>query len=499
MSKYLLAFFLSFTIPTFLLAQNSSERLKELSNRVSIGQTKTNDIEKTIKEVHTILEDGSLSTEEQLKGMLILANLHKLKGDTKASLKIVEKACKIASKAKEYLWEARLLGYISSLYRTSEMLDLSHEKLEEALNIAKKAPQSDELYNFYANAFHEMAYYETSNNEFQKAIHYLEQSNTYLKKINASKSYFLMASNDQYAGTLFNRMQQADSALFYFNRSLHFMKDHKDINTKTLQNYVYVNMGFSYLLKKDFQATKNVLTKVLNDSSQFRTLDLNQDLYNNWISYYENKKDIDSMKIFKNKLDSVNNLIFKANTDVVNSVTKKLNKENKELKQYKKTSNWYYLLLLPFMIAGLFWILRKKNKQQNVLEINKNPKNEELNIAKETEERLIEQIKIFEQEKQFLNKNMSSSSMANLLNTNTKYITHVINKTHHQDFYTYINNLKINYISDLLDKDLEYRQYKISYLAELTGFSSHSKFAEVFKKIKGCSPSEYIQNLNDQD
>lgn len=495
MIKYLLALFLLFIPHTFLFAQSNADILDKLSNDVTIGQTKTTDLEKTIKEVGNILKDSSLTTVERLKGMLILANLHKLKGDNKTSLEVAEKARNLASKKRLYLWEARLLGYISSMYRISEMMELSHEKLQEALNTAKKAPESEELYKFYSNAFHEMAYYATDSNEFQEAISYLEKSNFYLKKINNANSDFLMASNYQYTGTLFNRMQQADSALYYFNGSLKLMDGYTDVNTKTLQNYVNTSMGYAYLLKNDLKATKRVLTKVLNDSSQFRTIDLNQDLYNNWISYYEHIKDIDSMKIYKNKLDSINGIIFKANTEAINSVTKKLNNENKQLKQSKKASYWYSIILFPFVIAGIFWISRKKYKQSNVLQVKKETKPEELKIAKETEERLVEQVKIFEQEKQYLTKNISSSVMANLLNTNAKYITHILNKMYEQDFYTYINTLKIKYITDLLDKDPQYRQYKISYLAEMTGFSSHSKFAEVFKKIKGCSPSEYIQNL----
>ena len=40
--------------------------------------------------------------------------------------------------------------------------------------------------------------------------------------------------------------------------------------------------------------------------------------------------------------------------------------------------------------------------------------------------------------------------------------------------------------------------YKISYLAENCGFSSHSSFATVFKSITGISPVKFIELLNQE-
>lgn len=85
--------------------------------------------------------------------------------------------------------------------------------------------------------------------------------------------------------------------------------------------------------------------------------------------------------------------------------------------------------------------------------------------------------------------------MANQFGTNTKYLTQMLRQEYDKDFSAYINELRINYIVGLLENEPKYRQYKISYLAELVGYSSHSKFAAVFKKVKKCSPSEFISNL----
>jgi AraC-like DNA-binding protein len=41
-----------------------------------------------------------------------------------------------------------------------------------------------------------------------------------------------------------------------------------------------------------------------------------------------------------------------------------------------------------------------------------------------------------------------------------------------------------------------YLNYKISYLADESGFSSHSSFATVFKSITGIAPTTFIDLLN---
>lgn len=125
----------------------------------------------------------------------------------------------------------------------------------------------------------------------------------------------------------------------------------------------------------------------------------------------------------------------------------------------------------------------------------KGRKKAESPMTSETEAKLLELLDDFEKGTSFTNKNMSLSFLAGELNTNTKYLSHLINRHKNSDFKTYINRLRINYIVDKLVNDEKYRQYKISILAEECGFSSHSKFASVFKQITDYSPSVYIKLL----
>src|SRR5690606_4617875 len=74
-------------------------------------------------------------------------------------------------------------------------------------------------------------------------------------------------------------------------------------------------------------------------------------------------------------------------------------------------------------IATEYRWLTEDITQEDEEEAVKSSKCDELSIAKETEDRLIEEIKKFEAEKEYLNSEVSQTMLANNMHTNTKYIT----------------------------------------------------------------------------
>ena len=72
----------------------------------------------------------------------------------------------------------------------------------------------------------------------------------------------------------------------------------------------------------------------------------------------------------------------------------------------------------------------------------------------------------------------------------------MINKYKGKNVNLYIKELRINYIVEKLKSDPKYLNYKVSYLAEECGFSSHSSFSAVFKNITGITPNVFITFLS---
>jgi len=166
------------------------------------------------------------------------------------------------------------------------------------------------------------------------------------------------------------------------------------------------------------------------------------------------------------------------------------------------------------LIAGfLLWLkgnIKKKRLKEIIsyLEISTNntvklhPEKKETNkkiaIPAETEQIILAKLKRFENSVRYTNKEMSLAVLAGQFDTNTKYLSEIINKHYQDNFNTYINKLRINFIIEKLKEDPNYMHYKISYLAEKSGFSSHSSFATVFKSITGIAPGTFIELLKEE-
>ncbi|MGU9940316.1 helix-turn-helix domain-containing protein [Empedobacter brevis] len=119
-------------------------------------------------------------------------------------------------------------------------------------------------------------------------------------------------------------------------------------------------------------------------------------------------------------------------------------------------------------------------------------------LSSETENILLDKLKLFEESEMYLSKQMSLSALAVNLDTNIKYLSEIIKNSKNKKFNAYINDLRIQYIINKLKTDPVYLNYKVSYLAEVTGFSSHSAFTAVFKSITGMSPNDFIKQINEQ-
>lgn len=119
-------------------------------------------------------------------------------------------------------------------------------------------------------------------------------------------------------------------------------------------------------------------------------------------------------------------------------------------------------------------------------------------ILEETEQRILDSLKKFEEANHFNQKEISLYNLAHEINTNTKYLSNIIKKHKKKSFNSYINDLRINYIVQKLKNNPTYLNYKISHLADEVGFSSHSAFSSVFYQLMGVKPSVFIKKLKEE-
>lgn len=116
-------------------------------------------------------------------------------------------------------------------------------------------------------------------------------------------------------------------------------------------------------------------------------------------------------------------------------------------------------------------------------------------ISEETEKKILKKLENFERRQMFLSPETSLSKIAQDFKTNAFYISHVVKKHKNTNLNSYINKLRIDYITHKLKFNSEYMNYKIEYLAQESGFSSYSTFKRIFTKETGIDPSKFIEYL----
>lgn len=164
-------------------------------------------------------------------------------------------------------------------------------------------------------------------------------------------------------------------------------------------------------------------------------------------------------------------------------------KSQEELKEVKKAKPAEKTVIEPEYKAVVETVEKETEPQSH-------PKTSSL--LKESEEQILAALEKFESSKRYNHKDMSLSKLSTQLNTNTKYLSEVINRNKGKNFNAYINKLRIDYITEKMKEDPAYLNYKVSYLAEECGYSSHSTFTTVFKSIVGVSPIMFVDFIREE-
>jgi len=90
----------------------------------------------------------------------------------------------------------------------------------------------------------------------------------------------------------------------------------------------------------------------------------------------------------------------------------------------------------------------------------------------------------------YLNQELSLYDLANELNVNKNYLSHIINDSFEMNFFNYINTYRIEHAKKML-LDEAYENFSIEGIAQSSGFKTRNVFYPIFKKMVGQTPNEY--------
>lgn len=119
-------------------------------------------------------------------------------------------------------------------------------------------------------------------------------------------------------------------------------------------------------------------------------------------------------------------------------------------------------------------------------------------VPEEIRNELLKKLEAFEKSDLYLRKELDMSQLAQEMDTNTSYLSTIINHYKRMSFPNYVKDLKISMAIERLSKDPELLKYNYQGLAETFGFKTGESFSKAFYNKTGVYPSKLLKELKNR-
>jgi len=461
-----------------------------------------------------LLYSGRNSSKEKANLNFLLSKIYLVLGDYRNSAYYLFEASKYNENLSD-VQKARIALQKASLLNKLFLYNQGNIYLLESKNSIKQLTNKKEIKEIEGSIFIEELEILLKQQDFKKAKTAINNLNSidFESFKNEIKIRILLLKSRYFLNI---------GAINLSNKILNSLSNYseiKDENNLFLKIDYLNEIAFNYFHNQKYEEAIATSKKSEYIANSFGNLYLSENINKTLVlSYLALNKDQD-YKLINTNLLTIKTEITKKEEDAVNSIYNLVKNEyqaNYQSNDSKLKNKLYFSLgvfIVVFLISFLIWYKKYLNYKRlieliNYLEITRKKETNNQNsidlaikknyIPLETEQMLLNKLKKFETSKKFTNKEISLAVLAGQFDTNTKYLSEVINKHYHINFNSYINNLRINFIVEKLKNEPNFCNYKISYLAEISGFSSHSSFATVFKTNTGISPITFIDLLKNE-
>ncbi|WP_035095445.1 helix-turn-helix domain-containing protein [Aquimarina megaterium] len=318
--------------------------------------------------------------------------------------------------------------------------------------------------------------------------------------------------------------QQYQSSLDSINKALPFIEEFRPREEEALVDaYVYLAK-----LYKEFDEDEKYLEYLLKinesyDRSGFVSMEMREG-YELLIDYYKSIDDKNKQLYYIDKLFAVDSILdtnYKSLSKkiVLEYDTPKLLKEKQNLidalEQKEKKTSIKFIIVVFFAVVLIIVVVliyiknvryRKRFKelmqasipdaaiQKEVLDKHAATP-EAIGISEDIVNSVIEGLQKFEDKQGYLSTNITTGELAKKLQTNSKYLSKIINTYKKKSFSVYINELRIEYVIEKLKRESKFRLYTIKAISREIGFNTTEAFSKSFYKKTGIYPSYFIKQL----
>ncbi|WP_291087893.1 MULTISPECIES: helix-turn-helix domain-containing protein [unclassified Empedobacter] len=384
----------------------------------------------------------------------------------------------------------------------------AEELLLKCKNFFQTKPENKDYQAYLLNSIYQLAclHQEVGNKAKAKEFNQLG--------LNKSK-----LDNNEYFLRYFTINKAIDEFLNdQFETAIHILSTKEDILIKTndfntlTKIYYYKAKGFDKLNNQQHKII--YFNKIDSIFNKFNFLEIKyRPIYENILDEALAASDTSRQLYIVNQLLKMDELNYKLDAEMIQVVYKEYDTvQLLKLKEkiLNKSQKLYYVLATSFtgIIVLIVGIVKTRNKNKRLIEkfnlfIEESAQSsyterrlsikDEEDLNKEAFESLLLKFEEFEQNKEFLNPNITVVSLAKSFSTNTTYLSKCVNQYKGINFSSYINRLRIKFITDLLQEQPQYHNYSVGALGEIAGYMNPRQFSNVFYSETGLRPLDFIK------
>ena len=438
-------------------------------------------------------------------------------GDYRKAYDFYIKALLLCEKTNYTYYESKIYNNFGNIYYLFKNLDIAKSYYMKSLQMSKDSVSIGAILN-------NLGYIEINNEQFDSAFYYLNESLRICKQ--HYEKYLNSIWNNM--ALLYQKINLYDSAFYYYNLSLDVSKNNNNI-LKEAENlsqlgalYFEVNnsdSAFYYIGLSNFIAEKNSFLNILADnylilSKIEESKGHTKSAFKYYKKYAEIKDSLSNNKIFGeiNQLQRMHE-ITKTNQQIEQLALEQ--KINLQRIHYHKIILFFTISVL-ILVCGILCVVIVQNGRLNnaykslfeknieLIEFQKKPaenckeKYKKSSLTNDLQDELLQKIlTLMEDCSTYCDTDFSVDRLAELVQSNQKYVSQVINNVLKKNFRTFLNGYRIRE-AQLIFMDPDMKKYTIESVAVRVGFKSRNAFRVAFKEITGVSPNFYLNSIQEQ-
>ncbi|HBU76734.1 MAG TPA: hypothetical protein DEF18_01395 [Muricauda sp.] len=503
--------------PLFLFAQTKQKTTEAFDSIFyhTYMETATTDLDKALHTADSLYQ-SSKTDIHKIRSLMLISDMYHRKANRDSSIYYAKVAEDIAHNANIFDWQARISGVLSTQYRNMGLYKQGSLYLKKGLEASENIQDPNTSKQFRGQVYQEKGYYALNLMQYDQAVNHFKTARALFESLPESKNRILFLSQtEEQLGKSFLKLRQLDSARLHYKKGLQMSTRTSDGKT-VFKGFIHLGLAKVNLAQNKMEQAKDHLDKALDISETAGLPDFKADVYQCLATYSKATGDIDQYTHFNDLYVAVVKNTAVSNQQYSDNVVTKVKQELEQT----VASNKMFLsgaIIALVLVSGISILYVKRQRQDQKryrsLIANLKKKSEPTRSATldtsiglgntvqerlmpiDTELHILDQLDTFEKGQLYLQPNLTLAQLAVQLEVNTKYLSHTINRHKGKDFNNYINELRIVHIVGVIEKNPKYLSYKIGYIASECGFSSHSKFATVFKNVTGLTPSSFIDQV----